>query len=292
MNISSHQSSSWFFRNRKISRNNTRSGKFRVIALIASRNEELYIHRVLKHLIEQGLEVVLIDNDSNDKTVAIAENFLGKGLIEVINLPYRGFFDHAGIIQLKLKILDKMDFDWVINYDADEIREAPAPFKTLAEAIREVDMQGYNAINFDEFVFLPTNESANFENTDFVDTMKYYYFFEPRNFHRLNAWKKQKVPVDLVSTGGHRVQFKGINVFPENFILRHYIALSKTHLIEKYTKERIYLADEVKKRGWHGGRATFTANKLVLPTIDNLKVVSGTYWDRSEPWTKHEFLGE
>jgi len=41
------------------------------------------------------------------------------------------------------------DGDWYIHHDADEFREAPAPWSTLKEAIQAVDAEGYNAIDFD-----------------------------------------------------------------------------------------------------------------------------------------------
>jgi glycosyltransferase involved in cell wall biosynthesis len=62
----------------------------RVIALLASYNEERFIAGCLENLIGQGLQVYLIDNESTDNTVAIAERYAGRGLIGIETLPRAG----------------------------------------------------------------------------------------------------------------------------------------------------------------------------------------------------------
>jgi glycosyltransferase involved in cell wall biosynthesis len=244
----------------------------------------------LQHLYEQGIETCLIDNESTDNTVEIAKTFKNKGLFRIEKQPYPGYFDLVAQLQLKEKLVQEIDADWFIHYDADEIKEAPTPYKTLKEGIADADRQGYNAINFDEFVFLPTSENDNFEHTDYVKEMKYYYFFEPAPMRRINAWAKTTEPIDIISSGGHRINFEGIKIFPENFILRHYIALSKEHIIRKYYSERIFSTEEITKRGWHGPRATFTPDKLTLPDKSILKEVKNNVLDKSDIWTNHSFM--
>lgn len=269
-----------------------RKSKIRVVALLTCRNESLYIKRCLQHLYEQGIETCLIDNESTDNTVEIAKTFKNKGLFRIETQPYPGYFDLVAQLQLKEKLVQKIDADWFIHYDADEIREAPAPYKTLSDGIADVDKKGYNAINFDEFVFLPTSENENFEHCDYVKEMKYYYFFEPSKNRRINAWKNLNTPVDLTTGAGHRIKFEGLKLFPENFILRHYIGLSKVQLINKYYNERIFSQKEITERGWHGGRATFTPEKLSLPEKNILIKIKKGIWEKTNTWTKHTFLGE
>ena len=266
--------------------------KARVVALLAVRNEVLYMGRCLEHLFLQGIETCVIDNESSDSTLEIARKFIGHGVFRIVTKPYEGYFDHFGILQLKETLCREIDADWFIHVDADDIFEAPAPFKTLYEGIMKADQEGYNAINFDEFVFLPTADDESFEGRDFVESMRYYYFFEPSPLWHINAWKNTGRAVDIISYGGHRANFKGRKIYPENFILRHYIVLSRAHAIAKYGSERIYSQEEIKKRKWHGARATFSADKLVLPFKNELKTLSTNGWDRSQPWAKHTFLGD
>src|SRR5918911_1328348 len=62
----------------------------RVVALVATYNEERFIGSCLEHLIEQGVQVYLIDNSSSDRTVEIAERYLGRGLIDIETFPRAG----------------------------------------------------------------------------------------------------------------------------------------------------------------------------------------------------------
>lgn len=266
--------------------------KLRVVALLAVRNEALYMERCLEHLFLQGIETCIIDNESSDATLEIARKFLDRGVFRIVTQAYQGYYDWVGLLQLKEKLCQEIDANWFIHVDADEIREAPAPFKTLYEGIMKADQEGYNAINFDEFVFLPTAEDESFEGTDYVENMRRYYFFEPVPLRQVKAWKNTGQKVDLVSFGGHRANFVGRNIYPQNFILRHYIVLSRTHAIAKYGSERIYSQEEVKNLKWHGARATFSDDKLALPLKHELKILSPNYWDRSQPWAKHTFLGD
>lgn len=264
--------------------------KFRVVALLTCRNESLVLARCLQHLYEQGIETCLIDNESEDDTVEIAKSFFNKGVFKIVTQPFIGHFDLVAQLELKQKLVDDIDADWFIHHDADEIREAPFPSKTLVEEIMAVDKKGYNAINFDEFVFLPTTNEENFEGKDYVKNMLYYYYFEPFPNRRINAWKKLGVNLDLVSSGGHMAKFDGRKLYPQNFILRHYICLSKDHAIQKYYSSRVFSKKEVKERGWHGARATFTPDKLNFPAKELLKTIETNIWDKSDLWENHTFM--
>lgn len=265
----------------------------RIIALLGIRNEELYLERCLSHLKENGIEICVIDNDSTDRSMDIVRSFEPQCVVRIERMPFDGFYDWVGILKKKMELASSMDADWFIHHDGDEIREAPWPGRTLKQGIEEVDRMGYNAIDFDEFVFLPCIEDDHgYEGLDYVREMRYYYHFLPKPLHRVNAWKNTGTAVDLVPFGGHRAEFEGRRIFPENFILRHYIGLSKEQLIQKYTG-RTYSREEVEKRRWHGKRAFFKAEDLILPSRSELKKVSADgLWDTSDTWAKHKFFGE
>ncbi len=258
----------------------------KIIALLTVYNETLFIRRCLQHLRDQEISVYLIDNGSTDNTRQIAEEFLGNSVICIDELPRRGIFELEKILQKEEAVSRELDADWYIHLDADEIRQAPNPYRTLREGIEAVDRMGYNAINFDEFVFVPTSDEANFENDAYPEEMKYYYFFEPKKLRRLNAWKNI-VPVDLHSHGGHKVNFPGMKVYPENFILRHYISLSRSHLIRKFCS-RVVSEAERGQKGWNNARASLHPNDLKLPAQTRLKrLTTDNTWDRSAPVKKH-----
>lgn len=266
--------------------------KLHIVALLTVRNEALYLARCLRHLHEQGIEICVIDNESTDDSRKIAEQFIGRGVIRIETQRYEGFFDLVAQLQLKEKLCREIEADWFIHHDADEIREAPAPFKSLYEGILKADQEGYNAINFDEFVFLPTADDESFEGTDYVEAMRYYYFFEPGLLRRVNAWKNSGQPLDLVASGGHSANFEGRKIYPENFILRHYMALSRAQAIAKYGSERNYSREEIEQRSWHGARAHFKPAHLQFSSRDQLKMISKSHvWDKSVPWKIHTLFG-
>lgn len=263
----------------------------RIVALLTVRNEVRYLKKSLEHLYNQGVDVCVIDNGSTDKTVEIAENFRKKNVIRIENFPYNGSFELKPILENEERLSKEIDADWFIHHDADEIRQSPFSDKTLKEAIIEVDKQGYNAINFDEFVFLPTQEEPNHEGGDYLKTMQYYYFFEPEKIRRINAWKNFNQKVDIASSGGHRISFDNQKIFPQSFIMRHYIVLSKAHAIAKFCG-RVYSEEEVAKNNWHWDRATCKPQNIILPKISELKKLNNSseiLWDKTDVWDKHFF---
>src|SRR3989344_4112502 len=259
----------------------------KVVALLTVYNEELYLRRCLEHLREQGVETYIIDNESTDRTAEIARAFLNRGVIAVETLPRRGMFELEVILRREEELAAELGGGWYMLYDADEIRQAPDPHRTLVEGIQAADRAGYPAINFDEFVFLPTSLDESCERRDYVEAMRYYYFFSPSPLQRLNAWKNLGRPVDLHSSGGHHVAFEGLRVYPEPFILRHYMVLSYEHAVRKYC-ERVYSEREIAEQGWHRARAGRGPEQIGLPDRRMLKEVSSDgAWDRSDQWTVH-----
>lgn len=258
----------------------------RVIALLATYNEERFIHGCLEHLLEHGVDTYLIDNESTDGTVAIAERYLGRGMIDIEILPRRGVYDWRSILERKTEVAASLDAEWFIHLDADEIRLPPSSSTTLRAALAEVDRAGYNAVNFQEFTFVPTREAPSHDHPRFQETMRSYYPFLPFFPDRLNAWKRQVGPVILADEAGHRVSFAGLRMYPRSFPMRHYLFLSVEHAIEKYV-QRDFDSAEVAE-GWHGWRATLTPDRIALPSADELRrYVTDDLLDASEPWTRH-----
>ena len=259
----------------------------KVVALLAVRNEERYLERCLEHLYQQEIETCLIDNGSTDRTLEIARSFLDRGVFRIEHLPFTGVFELETQLLCKERLAAEIGADWFIHYDADEIRQAPKPYTTLREGIEAVDRRGYNAIDFDEFVFLPTTDDESFEGRDYVAEMRHYYYYEPDSpdRYRINAWKKQP-EVDLHAFAGHKAVFPGVKICPDSFILRHYIVLSRAHAIEKYAK-RGFSASEMAK-SWHKDRASFRADEFSFPAKDRLKKLDAVGdFDKSEPWKSH-----
>ena len=258
----------------------------RVIALIASYNEQRFIRNCLEHLFSQGVEVYLIDNESTDTTVQIAREYLGNGLAGLETLPYDGVFRWGQILDRKEELADKLEADWFIQMGVDEIRSAPPGMGTLAEAFSQVEAEGSTAVNFQEYTFIPTREAPDHDHDRFLTTMRWYYPFSPAEPYHVEAWKKPARPAEFAWSGGHFVRFDGLHVYPHNFILKHYQFLCLSHAQAKWGKRRFPSAEV--ERGWHGWRASFDASRVRLPSAADLRVYTvDKQLDASLPRSHH-----
>lgn len=284
----------------------------KIIAIIASYNEERFIRICLEHYLTQGIYVYLLDNESTDATVEIAKEYLGRNLIYIETLPRQGMFQSDAILKRKEELADELDADWLLHADVDEIRLSHEIGETLAEAVERVDSLGFNAINFMEYTFIPVIESPDHDHADFQKTMLWYYPFSPIHPHRLNLWKKQKKrwpgiksfirqivnsrrlrfsTVNLRDSGGHIVKFTGIQPYPQDFILKHYQVLSIDHAIQKYV-HKAFDPNEV-SRGQHGWRASVKDCDIALPSESAMRFFSSDKeLDVSNPLTRHLLVNQ
>jgi glycosyltransferase involved in cell wall biosynthesis len=260
----------------------------KIVAILQAYNEQRFIGGCLDHLAEQGISAYLIDNESSDDTVAIAERSLSRNLIGIESLARDGHFALRKQLARKEELAQSLDADWLIHLDADEFRVSSQPRSTLAEAIAEADEAGFNAVNFIEFVFMPTREAPDHEHPDFVKTMRSYYPYIPRFPHRLNAWKRQDGPIELAA-GGHLVRFPGLSMSPRSLYSRHYLFLSVAHAARKFGPER-YAPEEV-AHGWHRWRVQLNPAKIELHSEADLRgYVADHLLDASEPFTQMDQL--
>jgi glycosyltransferase involved in cell wall biosynthesis len=229
---------------------------FRVVALIAAFNEEDIIEPVIEQLVDNGIDVYLIDNGSTDRTVARAQQWLGRGLIKVeayeppVEEGSGPSFAWSAILRRKVNLTRQLRADWFIHHDADEIRESPWP-STLKEAIRWVDVLGYNCIDFKVLNFPPIDDGFQTGS----DPRVYFTHYEDgASFDSLQVkcWKAGPRRVSLAASGGHDVRFRNRRLFPIQFVLRHYPIRSQEHGRRKVFAERKnrFLKRE-RSRGWH-----------------------------------------
>jgi glycosyltransferase involved in cell wall biosynthesis len=260
----------------------------RVVAILATYNEERFIAPCLENLFRQGIQAYLIDNVSTDQTVAIARRHLGRGLLGVENFPREGVNRWSSILRRKEPLAATIEADWFMHVDADEIYPSPRPGTTLAEILAEVDGRGYNAVNFVQCNFIPTIEAPEHDHPQFVETMRWYYPFMPAFPNLIRAWKRQPVAVELAWSGGHLVNFPGRRLYPQTLPMRHHLFLSVPHAIRKYVLKHFDSA-EVQK-GWHGWRATLKPDMIKLPSQAEMNTyVSDDQLDASNPHTRHCF---
>lgn len=235
----------------------------RIVALLASYNEARFIQHTIRHLAAQGVESYLIDNGSSDGTLELARELSAAGLIGWRHLPRHGEYDWGAVLAAKERAASELRADWFLAQDCDDFRIGPEGHDgTLAEALAEVDGNGYDAVHFDEYTFQPVAEAPDHDHERFQETLRWFYRFAPAPLHRVNAWKHRSQPIDLVASGGHQVRFAGRRVAPTPFRMRHYMTLSAEHAASKYD---IAFAHRYVALGWHGWRARRPRGPLTLP---------------------------
>ena len=261
------------------------AGRLRIVAIIAAFNEADIIGQTVRHLIEQGIFVHLIDDGSTDCTDVALAPFLASGLLSVERSAVGskasgepGVFQWARLLSRKEQLSRELEGDWFLHYDADEFRESPWGHLDLRHGIELVDRLGYNAIDFAVLNFWPTDADVDVPG-DVQRTLRYW---EPAaSFDRVQVkcWKKTPA-IDLVTSGGHDARFDGRSVFPIRFLARHYPFRSQEHGQRKVFAERKpRFVQEERARGWHvqydgveaGSSFTRLASALTLYDPDAIR---------------------
>ena len=228
------------------------TAELKVVAVIATYNEEDIIEACLEHLHTQGVETYLLDDGSTDRTVEKAERFKGRGLIQVERLPssHPPVFSLDRILARKEILARELSADWLINHDADEFRESPWAEIGLCNAFARLDEMGWNAVDFEIFNIRP--HGSGDASVAPSDVNVWYERCAEHDRPQVRAWKKQGGPIDLRSSGGHDVRFEGRKVFPIPFPMRHYPIRSASHGRRKVLEERLTRFDPAERdRGWH-----------------------------------------
>jgi hypothetical protein len=222
------------------------------LAILPAYNEADVIGAVLEDLIAQGCQVHVLDNLSSDGTAEIVCDFVGRGVVDV-EMFVSDRYTWAAMLRRVEEIAHEHPGRWIILANADEFRESPWPWLTLAEAIGHVDKYEYNAIDHDLFNFRPVDDSF-VPGTDPRLHMRHYEPVGPSSPDaiQVKTWKQGYARVDLASAGGHLVAFPGRRVCPVKFTLRHYPIRGETHGRRKVFAERFPRFDPAERaRGWH-----------------------------------------
>ena len=262
----------------------------RVVAILAVRNERPYLRNCLGHLIDNGIDFFIVDNESTDGTAALLrEPRFAEYLVGQRRLPFRGAFDWAGLLRAREEAASGIEADWVVFVSADEIMHSYSAGESLAAAIARADADGYDVIDFNEYVFLPVN-------VDYVvdcpgwQPLRHYYFFEPSR-PRLMRARRRDLRVSHVTTGGHVLEGDSFRLSPESFALRHYIVRDQAHAFRKYTT-RVFRPEEI-ARGWHAARNGQPAVSFALPPDAELEYVDtpdDRNLSRAHPRKEHYWL--
>jgi len=193
-------------------------------------NEADIIEQTLNYGIREGIQFVIIDNGSTDGSFEICQKYLGRGVLKIERIFTKNF----ALDRLLKKVYELALFydpDWLVLWDADVFLETPFKELKLSEAIKKVDREGYECIQFNNFEFWPTKEDPQLTNVR--QRIKYYTWND--NF-RFIAWKAEK---GVRNINAHTLNLKQPKIYPVKFIMRHYKIRSFEQGLRKVFKERL-----------------------------------------------------
>lgn len=228
----------------------------RALAIVASYNDASIIQQVVTKLTREGLHVHVIDNWSKDGTYELVEAMrqADAKLVGLERFPAapNSAYEWQKLLRRKEELARERRYDWYLHVDSDEIRHAPWIGTTLLEAIAIADREGYNAIDSTVINFYPTDDRDFPERADLETHFRHFDFGQrPGHFKRVNVWKNLGGEIDLVTSGGHEVDFAGKRVYPYKFLIKHYPFLSQRHGEGKIRDRVERSAAEHKKLNWH-----------------------------------------
>lgn len=227
-----------------------------VLAVISQFNEVDIIEPVVNHLVNQGIDVHVIDNWSNDGSYeavgALAEKNRGRITFERFPKHDTRKYEWTKILERVTEVAkERPHYKWVISNDADEIRWSPWPGVSLQKAISFIDYKGFNIIDYTVFNFSPTkdgyrrgmNPLGHFGYGDFGH--------EGWHFMQLKTWRNNPA-ANIASSGGHLVDIPDPKIFPLKFLIGHYPLRSNEQAAKKIFQDRKprFHANE-RKKGWH-----------------------------------------
>lgn len=247
----------------------------KVLAAIATFNDEDIIGQVIENLLKEDLDVLLIDNWSNDSTEEIIFNYQKQfpNRIHLVKFPEGGpdeEFEWKRILDYKASNPISQSYDWVIHCDSDELRVSPWVGFTIREAISFIDSLNFNVIDSSVINFRPTEEGFN-NKSSLESFFKYFAFgVEAGDFIRMGIWKNTGKDLDLSFHFGHNILFEDKKVFPLKFLIKHYPLRSSEQAYRKIFKERI-----PRYKKFHNASGVDTH-------YDNFKREQSFLWNKSE----------
>jgi glycosyltransferase involved in cell wall biosynthesis len=191
----------------------------RIVVMLSVHNEADVLADVIDNLLEQELEVVALDNGSDDGAHEICAAYSARGEIELHRWEPVGL-DLDLLTRRLYGLALQRPADWMLWSDGDELLQAAGTNRTLRTAIEEADAEGYNLVQFDRIDFFMTDQDDPEQHS--VRQRLRHYSWQGDNNYR--AWRY--VPGIRAATSlAHFPIFPAATryrIHPDKQVLRHY----------------------------------------------------------------------
>jgi GT2 family glycosyltransferase len=245
---------------------------FRVQAYVPAFNEADILEATVRHLLDQGVDVHLLDNWSSDGTWELCGRLAAAPHVSAERFGPTGHYDWSAILARIEELAARSAADWVMLLDADELRIAPWPDIKLRDALWAVERSGFNAVDH-TVLHLPATDDGFAPGSDPRAHFRHVELWNgPGYAPQVKAWKTGPWRAVLTASGGHEAQFAERRVFPFNFIDEHYPLRSQRHAEQKVFRDRVprWRAAE-RERGWHAQYDGLSADHRFLRSPSELE---------------------
>lgn len=205
-------------------------------------NEEHILQETLKHYVSQGIDLVIIDNNSTDSSPDIINSFRNKNgsypgrIQDVVNVKTDGY-EWRKILRFACEYMhEKLShYEWIFLIDADAFYYSPVKNISLMEFMTFAKSQGCNIINGTVHEFYPT-EKDNLSIASPIERMKYYRILPEIIEHKIFLYHPT---IDFHTYYGHICLRDNPIVFFVGFLYCHYPWISYEHGLKKIFGQRM-----------------------------------------------------
>jgi hypothetical protein len=175
-------------------------------------------------------------------------------------------------------------YDWLSWPDQDELLHGPDLARPYHEQVAELLAAGYDAVEFDNFVFWFTDADDPAES-DPVERVRHYCLSNPAS-PRIRAWR---FSVTNERRLGNSNPLPGKRA-PANWPLRHYPMRSPEQARRRVEHDRNRPGFQFDDKNWHYERFREDLERLRVPA-ERLHRFDGRTLDRDVVWTFYERPG-
>jgi glycosyltransferase involved in cell wall biosynthesis len=191
----------------------------RIVVMLSVHNEADILGEVIENLLAQELEIVALDNGSDDGAYEICAGHRDRGDLELERWTPDGI-DLDRLTRRLYGLALRRPADWMLWSDGDELLQAADPRRTLRQVIEEADAAGANLIQFDRFDFFMTGSDDPGE-TSITRRLRHYSWQGDFNYR---AWRYTP-GIAAAPSLAHMPLFppaQRYRIHPEKQVLRHY----------------------------------------------------------------------
>lgn len=212
-------------------------------ALVFCYNEEAIVGFTLEHYLSMGIDVVVFDNRSTDRSLEVVESHRSRHagkVLDIVSVPTEGYEWQKILRRAGAYMHDHLShFEWILLVDADSIYVAPARDVSLVQFVEDAGRLGANIIDGALYEFFPTER----DDVRIDSPIERLHYFERRN-QPIHAWPQQKIfsyhpTIDFSSDFGHICRRSERRVHGLRFQYRHYKWLSYEHGLKKIFQDRV-----------------------------------------------------